>query len=229
VTGGTRGIGAAIALRLAVEGAEVIVAGMRVAAETPAGCSEYHAVDFTDAAATEQFAEAIAERPIDILVNSAGITKIARFAEIEPADFDRIHAVNVRAPFLLCRALVEGMRERGWGRMVNIGSVFGTVSKAERGSYSASKFALDGLTAALAAEVARDGVPVNTVSPGPIEPEMTYAVLSRAEIERLLQEIPIGRLGRPEEIAALVAWLVGPENTYLSGQNVVIDGGFTRT
>jgi NAD(P)-dependent dehydrogenase (short-subunit alcohol dehydrogenase family) len=229
VTGGTRGIGAAIALRLAVEGAEVIVAGMRVAAETPAGCSEYHAVDFTDAAATEQFAEAIAERPIDILVNSAGITKIARFAEIEPADFDRIHAVNVRAPFLLCRALVEGMRERGWGRIVNIGSVFGTVSKAERGSYSASKFALDGLTAALAAEVARDGVLVNTVSPGPIETEMTYAVLSRAEIERLLQEIPIGRLGRPEEIAALVAWLVGPENTYLSGQNVVIDGGFTRT
>jgi 3-oxoacyl-[acyl-carrier protein] reductase len=120
------------------------------------------------------------------------------------------------------------MRQQRWGRIVNIGSIFGVVSKEFRAPYSASKFALDGMTAALAAEVASEGILANCVSPGVIDTELTRQVLSEAGIAELVTRIPIRRLGKPEEVAALVAWLVGPENTYISGQNIVIDGGFTR-
>lgn len=228
VTGGSRGIGRAIAERLRDDGAAVLVTGRRAVAEGLDGF-EYRAVDFADPAAAEAFAEAAREWAPDVLVNNAGINKLSPFAEIEPADFDRIQAVNVRAPMLLCRAVVGGMRERGWGRIVNVASIWGVVSRAGRGSYSASKFALDGLTAALAAEVAADGVLANCVSPGVVDTELTREVLGEEGIARLVADVPAGRLARPEEVAALVAWLAGPENTFVSAQNIVIDGGFSRS
>jgi NAD(P)-dependent dehydrogenase (short-subunit alcohol dehydrogenase family) len=227
VTGGTSGIGAAIAARLAVDGAEIVVTGTQPGREPPAGFS-YHAVDFADDSATAAFAEVVASLDLDILVNNAGINKIAPFEKIDPDDFDRIQRVNVRAPFLLCRAALPAMRKRGWGRIVNVSSIWGVISKEYRGSYSASKFALDGLTAALSAEVAADGVLANCVSPGIIDTELTHAVLGEQGVAELAARVPAGRLGTPDEIAALVAWLVSPENTYLTGQNVVIDGGFSR-
>jgi NAD(P)-dependent dehydrogenase (short-subunit alcohol dehydrogenase family) len=228
VTGGTRGIGAAIAERLAAEGAEVVVTGTRDDGSGPAGC-EYRAVDFADLAATEQFASEAAKLALDILVNNAGVNKISPFAEIDPADFDRIQRVNVRAPFLLCRAVVPGMRQRGWGRIVNVSSIWGVISREQRGAYSASKFALDGMTAALAAEVAGDGVLANCVAPGFVDTDLTRTVLGEDGLAEVSAEIPARRLGTPAEVAVLVAWLAGPENTYLTGQNVVIDGGFSRT
>lgn len=228
VTGGTRGIGAAIAERLLSDGANVVVTGTRADGSGPAG-SEFRVADFDDLAATERFAAAVADLAPDILVNNAGVNKIAPFAEIDPADFDRIQRVNVRVPFLLCRAAVPAMRQRGWGRIVNISSIWGVRSREQRGAYSASKFALDGLTAALAAEVARDGVLANCVSPGFIDTELTRTVLGEDGIAELTAQIPARRLGVPSEVAALVAWLSGPENTYVSGQNFVIDGGFSRT
>jgi 3-oxoacyl-[acyl-carrier protein] reductase len=130
---------------------------------------------------------------------------------------------------LLSRSVVPGMRERGWGRIVNVASIWSVVSRPGRGSYSASKFALDGLTAALAAEVAADGVLVNCVSPGFVDTELTRSVLGDEGIARLVAEVPAGRLAQPAEIAALVAWLAGPENTFVSAQNIVIDGGFSRS
>jgi NAD(P)-dependent dehydrogenase (short-subunit alcohol dehydrogenase family) len=228
VTGGTRGIGAAIAERLAAEGAEVVVTGTRADASGPTGC-EYRAVDFDDLAATEQFASEAAKLAPDILVNNAGVNKISPFAEIDPGDFDRIQRVNVRAPFLLCRAVVPGMRQRGWGRIVNVSSIWGVISREQRGAYSASKFALDGMTAALAAEVAGDGVLANCVAPGFVDTDLTRTVLGEDGLAAVSAEIPARRLGTPAEVAALVAWLAGPENTYVTGQNVVIDGGFSRT
>jgi len=227
VTGGTRGIGAAIAERLIADGATVAVTGTRGDGAGPDG-SDFRVADFDDVAATERFAAEAAEFAPDILVNNAGINKIAPFAEIDPADFDRIQRVNVRAPFLLCRAVVPGMRARGWGRIVNVSSIWGVISREERGAYSSSKFALDGMTAALAAEVARDGVLANCVSPGFIDTELTRTVLGEDAIAELTAQVPARRLGSPAEVAALVAWLVGPENTYVSGQNLVIDGGFSR-
>lgn len=228
VTGGTRGIGRAIAGRLREDGADVLVTGTRAAAEGLEGL-EYRGVDFADPIALEAFAEEAREWAPDVLVNNAGINKLSPFAEIAPDDFDLIQAVNVRAPLVLCRAVVPRMRERRWGRLVNIASIWSVVSRPGRGSYSASKFALDGLTAALAAEVAADGVLANCVSPGFVDTELTRSVLGDEGIARLVAEVPAGRLAQPEEIAALVAWLAGPENTFVSAQNIVIDGGFSRS
>lgn len=226
MTGGTRGIGRAIAIRLAVDGASVTVTGTG-ASEPPAGC-DLRLVDFTDRQVTEALAADIRTWELDILVNNAGINRVAPFADIRPQDFDRLHQVNVRAAFLFCQAVVPHMRRKRWGRIVNITSIFGIVGKELRGSYSASKFALDGMTAALAAEVAADGILANCVAPGVIDTELTRRVVGEQGLADLLSRVPIGRLGRAEEVAAFVAWLVGPENTFISGQNIAIDGGFTR-
>ena len=227
VTGGTRGIGFAIARRLLADGAEVLVTGTRQDVQVPNGCS-YREVDFTDLAATESFAREMEHRGFEILVNNAGINTIAPFEQILPDDFDRIQRVNVRAPLLLCRALLPCMRKIRWGRIVNISSIWGTISKELRGSYSTSKFALQGMTAALAAEVAADGILANCVSPGFIDTEMTRTILGESGCAELAAQVPMRRMGKPEEVAAIVAWLVSPENTYISAQNIVIDGGFTR-
>lgn len=227
VTGGTRGLGAAIAERLARDGATVHITGSRPGDADPP-IAGYHAVDFADDAATEAFAARVSALPIDVLVNNAGVSRAAAFTDIDPADFDRIQRVNVRAAFLLCRAVLEGMCARGWGRIVNVSSIFGIVARDGRGSYVTSKFALDGMTAAIAAEVASKGVLANCVAPGPFDTEMTRNILGAEGIAAIVAKMPIGRLGRPEEVAALVAWLAGPENTFISGQNIAIDGGYTR-
>jgi NAD(P)-dependent dehydrogenase (short-subunit alcohol dehydrogenase family) len=221
VTGGTRGIGAAIAARLREDGVDVVITGTKPG-------DGVRAIDFADAAATRAFADALAREDFDILVNNAGINRIGSFETLDPDDFARIQQVNVTAPFLLMRAVVPGMRRRGWGRIVNVASIFGVVSKEQRAPYSASKFALDGMTAALAAEVAADGVLANCVSPGFIDTELTRGILGEQGIADLVARVPMKRLGRAEEIANFVAWLCGEENTYISGQNLVIDGGFTR-
>jgi len=227
VTGGTRGIGAAIAARLRSDGASVVVTGTHERGGGP-DSREFRAVDFADTAATRTFADAIAGEEFDILVNNAGINKIGPFQSTDPDDFDRIQRVNVDAPFLLMRAVVPAMRRKRWGRIINVTSIFGVVSKEHRAAYSASKFALDGMTAALAAEVAADGILANCVAPGFVDTELTRSILGERGIQDLIRRVPIGRLAAPQEIAAFVAWLASEDNTYISGQNLVIDGGFTR-
>jgi NAD(P)-dependent dehydrogenase (short-subunit alcohol dehydrogenase family) len=227
VTGGTRGIGGAIARRLRLDGAAVTVTGRTSRGVAPEGC-KYRAVDFCEQPATEAFAAEAGALGFDILVNNAGINAIAPFDRIEPDDFDRIQRVNVRAPFLLCRNLIPGMRQRRWGRIINIASIFSGLGKEQRGAYSTSKFALDGMTASLAAEVAADGILANCVSPGFIDTDLTRSILGERGMSELATRIPMRRFGTPEEVAALVAWLAGPDSSYVSGQNFIIDGGFSR-
>lgn len=227
VTGATRGIGYAIAQRLLEEGVEVVGTGTSAAATGPDGCHD-QAVDFLDPIATEEFAKSVTARAPDILVNCAGINKISPFAEIDSKDFAAIQQVNVTAPFVLCREVIEPMKHKGWGRIVNVSSVWGKVGKELRASYSTSKHGLQGMTTALAAEVTRWGILANCVSPGPVETEMTQTVLSETQIAELLAQVPAGRLAQPDEIAAAVAWLAGPENTFISGQNIAVDGGLSR-
>lgn len=227
VTGGTRGIGAAIALRLMADGARVWITGIspREAGEGPMA---YRAVDLSDRRETDVFAKEIELAGIDILINNAGINTNNPFSAIRSTDYDTIQEVNVRSVFRLCQAVLPAMRRNHWGRIVNIASIFSVISKEHRAAYSASKFALDGLTTGLAAEVAADGILANCVSPGFIDTDLTRKNLGDDGIRELVARVPIRRLGQPSEIAAFVAWLAGPENTFISGQNIVIDGGFTR-
>jgi len=226
VTGATRGIGKAIALRLLADGAQVIAAGSSPEGVAPDGCEYVHA-DLAAPAAASAFAKLIGDRGPDILVNNAGINKISPFEDIDPDDFAKIQQVNVTAPFLLCRAVIPAMKQRGWGRIVNISSIFGKISKEFRASYSTSKFAIDGMTVSLSAEVAEHGILANSVAPGFIATDLTREVLGEKGMAELAAHVPARRVGQPEEVAALVAWLAGPENTYISGQNIAIDGGFT--
>ena len=165
---------------------------------------------------------------INILVNNVGINKIGKFSSIDIRDFDRILKVNLRAPFQLCQAVVPFMEKNKWGRIVNITSIFGSISKEYRAPYSASKFGLDGMTIALAAEVSEKGILANSVGPGFIDTDLTREVLGASGISKIKGQIPIKRLGQATEVASLVSWLVSDENTYMTGQNLMIDGGFTR-
>jgi len=227
VTGATRGIGRAVAVHLRSQGARVIGTG-RSEAGVAEGLDGYVAADFSDRRGIERCAAAIERLSPDILINNAGVNKIAPFAKISFEDFAHIQMVNVCAPFALCQAAVRGMLARGWGRIVNLNSIWGKVSREQRASYSASKFALDGLTLALALEYAPHGVLANCVAPGFTDTELTREILGAEQLRALTQAVPLRRMAGVEEIAAFIAWLAGPENTYLTGQNIAIDGGFTR-
>ena len=227
VTGATRGIGFAIADRLLRDGVEVIATGTQKNSNYPNGAS-YYSVDFTNERSTNEFIEYLKHQKIDILINNAGINKIGEFANIAIDDFDRILRVNLRTPFQLCQAVIPNMKQNNWGRIVNLTSIFGNITKEYRAPYSSSKFGLDGMTAALAAEVSKEGILANSVGPGFIDTELTRSVLGEDGISELKGRIPMKRLGQVEEIASLVSWLVSDENTYMSGQNLMIDGGFSR-
>ncbi len=228
VTGASRGIGRAVAQALRAEGAWVIGTRTRNADAADQTCQEWVCADFSDVAQIESCAAHLREAAPDVLVNNAGINKPAPFVAVDAADFLRVQRVNVLAPLLLCQAAIPSMKARGWGRIVNVSSVLGKVSKTQRASYSASKFALDGLTVALAAEHSADGILANSIAPGFIDTDLTRRVLGDAGIAAILAGVPIGRLGTVEEIARLVCWLAGPENSFICGQNIAIDGGFTR-
>ena len=228
VTGATRGIGRAIAERLRADGAQVVATGRAPSGEAPEGC-EYHGVDLADDASTQAFAAWLGELRPDILVNNAGINKLAPIAEMPPETVAALHRVNVLAPMQLCRAVLPAMRERRWGRIVSVASIWSLRSLPGRAAYSASKFGLDGLSAAIAAEVAADNVLVNCVSPGFVDTELLRRMIDDKGIADLVATAPMRRLAQPGEIAAFVAWLAGPENTFISGQNLPIDGGYTRT
>jgi len=227
VTGATRGIGYSIAERLLEDGMDVIVTGTKMNAKYPDGAI-YFQVDFFNNDSILAFVDFLKNKHVDILVNNAGINKIGKFASIDIEDFDRILRVNLRTPFQLCQAVLPNMRANNWGRIVNLTSIFGNISKEYRALYSSSKFGLDGMTAALSAEVSEFGILANSVGPGFIDTDLTRSVLGDKGISEIKKGIPMKRLGQASEIASLVSWLVSEENTYISGQNIMIDGGFSR-
>ena len=226
VTGATRGIGAAIAAGFRAAGAKVIGTGTHGA--PPGSFDEYFQADFSDIAQIRACAEYVLHLKPDVLINNAGINKNLPFVEIDPIVFQRIQQVNVFAPFSLCQAAIPAMKRRGWGRIVNICSIWGKIGKEHRASYSASKFALDGLTLSLAAEHAVDGILANCVAPGFTDTELTQKMLGEDGIRKILSAVPIRRMASVEEIATFVVWLGSPENSYITGQNIAIDGGFSR-
>lgn len=229
ITGASRGIGASIACAFRAEGAFVVGTQTQdITTVSDKACHEWVVADFIDEDQILMCADSIKSHDIDILINNAGFNINESFSAIDLDVFKKIQQVNVLAPFLLCQAAVEGMEKKGWGRIVNISSIFGKISKTGRAAYSASKFALDGLTVALSAEYSSRGILANCVAPGFIDTSLTRKMLSNAEINDLVSRVPIGRLGEAKEIANLVLWLSSAENTFTTGQNIAIDGGFTR-
>lgn len=230
VTGGTRGIGRAIATRLLADGNDCLVVAT---AETPPASlptgAQYYGADLRSRGAAEKLAAYVRELQPTILVNNVGLNVKGPTAEFPVEDYDMLLDTNLRVPFILIQAVLPDMLKRSWGRIVNVTSLWGVSGNIENAAYCASKFGLDGLTASLAAEVARSGVLVNSVAPGFIYTEQAAEAYTDEALKTVSQQIPVGRLGKPEEVAALVSWLAGTENTYLTGQNILIDGGLTRT
>jgi NAD(P)-dependent dehydrogenase (short-subunit alcohol dehydrogenase family) len=228
ITGASRGIGRAIAQAFRAEGAWVIGTCTGRNNEMDDVCKEWVAADFSDVEQIEACASFLRRAEPDVLVNNAGINKNAPFVDITTDDFLSIQRVNVFAPFLLCQAAIPAMKRKRWGRIVNMSSIWGKISKEHRAAYSTSKFAIDGMTVALAAEHSVDGIIANSIAPGFIDTDLTHRMLGESGIQSLISKVPAKRLGQVDEIARLVLWLASEENTYLAGQNIAIDGGFSR-
>lgn len=233
VTGGTRGIGAEIAAGFASAGAKVTITGTAASSlneftKKYKGLEvEFDAVDFSDLKSTEAFAKKVEVLAPEILINNAGLNKIELLNDIALEDWQRIQDVNLRAPFLLSQAAAKGMCKAGRGRIVNIASVFGIVTKEQRLSYSTSKFGLIGMTKNLALELAKFNILVNAISPGFIDTDLTRKTLGEAGIQEMVQKVPLLRLGQSKDIANLALFLSSDLNGFITGENIVIDGGFT--
>jgi len=228
VSGATRGIGASIAQLFIEKGATVYGSATKATDAQQLGLAGIFAADFTHRKEIEGCADFIRSIKPDILINNAGINNPSSFELIDHDEFLRIQQVNVFAPMALCQAAIPSMLLSGWGRIVNISSAWSKKGKEQRAPYSSSKFAIDGLTLSLAIEYAKSGILANCVAPGFVDTEMTRRILGDAGIEKILQNVPIGRLAQPAEIAEVVLWLASPHNTYITGQNIAVDGGFTR-
>ena len=228
VSGATRGIGATIAQLFIEKGATVYGSATKATDAQQLGLAGIFAADFTHRKEIEGCADFIRSIKPDILINNAGINNPSSFELIDHDEFLRIQQVNVFAPMALCQAAIPSMLLSGWGRIVNISSAWSKKGKEQRAPYSSSKFAIDGLTLSLAIEYAKSGILANCVAPGFVDTEMTRRILGDAGIEKILQNVPIGRLAQPAEIAEVVLWLASPHNTYITGQNIAVDGGFTR-
>ncbi|CAA6678748.1 MULTISPECIES: SDR family NAD(P)-dependent oxidoreductase [unclassified Lentimonas] len=234
VTGATRGIGRAIAARLLKDGYAVYGTGTNRSAARCADLPDlvgvsWLDVDFSDRASVRVFLTALAGLgPFDGLVNNAGVNRIKPLDEVDEADYDFVHDTNLRSPYLVCREVIKGMEQIGGGRIVNIASIWSVITKAHRSLYSSAKTGLVGLTRALAVEAGPKGVLVNTVSPGFVMTDMTRESLSEAEIAALEAQVPMRKMAAPEDIADVVRFLLSQENRYLTGQNIIVDGGFTN-
>lgn len=226
ITGITRGIGKAIAEKY--KNNNWVVIGTGTSNQQLNYVDEYITCNFLDNSQLNEFCDFIKNKKIDVIINNAGINKINNFIDISPNEFLDIQQVNLYAPFRICQSILPYMLEQNWGRIINISSVWGKRSKTGRASYSASKFAIDGMTISLADEYSQHGILSNCVSPGFIDTDMTRKNLGQLGIEKILSRVPANRLASSSEVANFIYWLGSKENTYITGQNISIDGGFTR-
>jgi acetoacetyl-CoA reductase len=163
--------------------------------------------------------------PVDVLVNNAGITRDMTFKKMDKSAWDAVIRTNLDSVFNMTKPVCDGMSERGWGRIINISSVNGQKGAFGQTNYSAAKAGMHGFTKALALEVARRGVTVNTISPGYIGTKMVMAIPQDVLDSKIIPQIPMARLGKPEEVAGLVAYLASDEAAFLTGANIAINGG----
>jgi len=234
VTGGMGGIGTSICHKLADTGHVVVTTYSRPGRETQWLADQkekgytIHAYqcDVADFDACQAMAASILKDvgPVDVLVNNAGITKDTTFRKMSKVDWDVVMRTDLDSVFNVTKPFVDGMMERGFGRIINISSINGQKGQFGQTNYSAAKAGMHGFTKALAQEVAKKGVTVNTVSPGYIATEMVMAVKEEVR-NAIIAGIPVSRLGLPEEVASLIAFLAGEESGFITGSNIAINGG----
>jgi acetoacetyl-CoA reductase len=232
ISGGAGGLGKAIALELLDAGYRVFAADLSGAAEsfdswksTFEGDGErlqFVALDVTD---YENCVAAIEQIEVDILVNAAGVTQDVSLRKMDPAQWRKVLSVNLDSAFHLCRAAINGMIERGFGRIINISSVNGLQGQFGQTNYAASKAGLHGLTMSLARETAAKGITVNSISPGYCDTEMVAAIPPE-HLQQITAQIPVGRLAQPQEIARVVSFLADEKSAYITGANIPVTGGY---
>ena len=213
ITGGARGIGAAIAKELSQRGFEIIAPSR----------SE---LDLSKSASVEKFLKNDSLQ-VDVLINNAGINVLKSLSDLDGATWSEMLQVNLSAPLRLIQAVTPHMREQKWGRILNLSSIFSLVTKENRAGYSMSKAGLNALTRSAAVELGPHGILVNALCPGYVDTELTRKNNSPAELEKIEESIPLRRMAKAEELARVAAFLCSEENSYLTGQMVVVDGGFT--
>jgi len=234
VTGASRGIGEAIALALAGAGAVVVgtstsekgAEGISARIAGAGGKGAGRVLDVRDSAACAAFADQVASEfgPVAILVNNAGITRDNLLARMKDEEWDEIHATNLKSVFVLSRAVLRGMMKARAGRIVNITSVVGHTGNPGQANYAAAKAGILGFSRSLAREVGSRNITVNCVAPGFIETDMTRS-LAEEQVKKLVENVPLGRLGRTEDIAAAVAFLCSPGAAYVTGATLHVNGG----
>lgn len=214
VTGGSRGIGQATVEVLSRDGWRVLAPSRME-------------MDLESVDSIHAWCDRHSRERIDALVNNAGINELRGIHELDDAAWQRMQQINLQAPMMLMRALVPSMVSRGWGRVVNIASIWSHVAKDRRAGYSAMKAGLVGLTRVVALEAAGKSVLVNAISPGYTATELTERNNSEMELREISSRIPMQRLAKPQEIAEVVSWLVSERNSYITGQCIPVDGGYT--
>lgn len=236
VTGASRGIGKAIALRLAKDGRHVVLSArtegplseVKAQIEAAGGSASTLAVDVADGAALQAGVEKVAAEQgrLDILVNNAGITKDGLILRMSDEDFMAVLQTNLVSSFVTCRAAARAMMKNRFGRIVNIASTSGVVGNAGQANYAAAKSGLIGLTKTVARELGGKGVTANVIAPGYIETDMTSGLPQEVK-DKITEAVVVKRLGTPEDIAAAVAYVTSDEAGYLTGQVFCVDGGMT--
>lgn len=236
VTGGLGGLGEAIARTLHNAGYRVLVSDLpdeHRAAQWLAHQKEqgyhfdFYAADVADFDSVQAMAEQIKGdgHVVDILINNAGITRDATLRKLDKPNWDAVLRTNLDSVFNVTKPFLDGMLERGWGRIVNISSVNGSKGQFGQSNYASAKAGIYGFTKSLALEVARKGITVNSISPGYLATQMVEAIPPEILEKQIIASIPVGKLGKPEDVAALVAFVVSDAGAYMTGSNLAINGG----